>query len=70
MTLTLADSQGQKHVMTKADIEEQQPSPLSVMPEGFEKRFSEAEFVDLIAFLARQTEVRKAVAGPSTLPKR
>jgi hypothetical protein len=28
------------------------------MPEGLEKRFSEAEFIDLIAFLASQKEGR------------
>src|SRR5207244_12410821 len=50
-TLTLADNQGQKHVLEKARIEEQQPSPQSSMPEGLEKRFTEDEFVDLIAFL-------------------
>ena len=32
-TLTLADNQGQKHVVAKADIEEQRPSPVR-MPES------------------------------------
>ena len=53
-TLTLADNQGHKHLLAKADIEEQQPSPLSTMPEGLEKRFTENEFVDLIAYLVSQ----------------
>jgi putative membrane-bound dehydrogenase-like protein len=53
-TLTLADNQGQKHVLTKAEIDTQQPSAVSTMPEGLEKRFTEAEFVDLIAFLTSQ----------------
>jgi putative heme-binding domain-containing protein len=57
-TLTLADNQGQKHTLAKADVEEQQPSPLSTMPEGLEKRFTEEEFVDLIAFLVSQKEGR------------
>jgi putative heme-binding domain-containing protein len=57
-TFTLADNQGQKHLLAKADIEEQQPSPLSTMPEGLEKRLTENEFVDLIAFLVNQKEVR------------
>jgi putative heme-binding domain-containing protein len=57
-TLTLADSQGQKQVLAKADVEGQQPSPLSSMPEGLEKRFTENEFVDLIAFLVSQKESR------------
>lgn len=52
--LTLADNQGQKHVLEKAEIAELQASPLSTMPEGLEKRFSEEEFLDLIAFLVSQ----------------
>jgi putative membrane-bound dehydrogenase-like protein len=53
-TLTLGDNQGQKHVLAKADIEEQRPQPVSTMPDGLEKRFTEQEFVDLIAFLVSQ----------------
>jgi putative heme-binding domain-containing protein len=55
-TLTLADSQGQKHLLAKADIEDQRPSPVSSMPEGLEKRFTADEFIDLIAFLMSQKE--------------
>jgi putative membrane-bound dehydrogenase-like protein len=57
-TLTLADQQGQKQVLTRADVEKQQSSPVSTMPEGLEKRLTEDEFVDLIAFLVSQTERR------------
>jgi putative heme-binding domain-containing protein len=57
-TLTLADNQGQKNSVAKTDIEQQQPSPVSTMPEGFEKRFTQDEFVDLIAFLMSQKEGR------------
>ncbi len=57
-TLTLADNQGQKHTVAKADIETQQSSPISAMPEGLERRFTEEEFVDLIAFLMSQKETR------------
>jgi putative heme-binding domain-containing protein len=57
-TLTLADNQGQKHVLAKADIEEQRASPISTMPDGLEKRFTEDEFIDLIAFLVSQKENR------------
>jgi putative heme-binding domain-containing protein len=53
-TLTLVDNQGQKQVVAKDDIEEQKPSPLSTMPDGLEKRLTENEFVDLVAFLASQ----------------
>jgi putative membrane-bound dehydrogenase-like protein len=55
-TLTLADNQGQKHELAKADIEERYMSAVSTMPEGLEQRWSEEEFVDLIAFLASQKE--------------
>lgn len=59
-TLTLADNQGVKQELAKADIEDQQPSPVSTMPDGLEKRFTEDEFVDLIAFLASRKEGRAA----------
>jgi putative membrane-bound dehydrogenase-like protein len=57
-TVTLGDAQGQKHVLNKTDIDEGQVSPVSTMPEGLEKRFTEEEFVDLIAFLVSQKEAR------------
>jgi putative membrane-bound dehydrogenase-like protein len=57
-TLTLADSQGQKHLLAKDTIETQTSSAVSAMPEGLEKRFSGDEFVDLIAFLVSQKERR------------
>jgi len=56
--LTLADNQGQKACAGEADIEEQQTSPVSTMPEGLEVRYTENEFVDLIAFLESQKESR------------
>jgi putative heme-binding domain-containing protein len=56
--LTLADSEGKKHVLMKADIEEQSRQPLSTMPEGLEKRLTEDEFVDLISFLVNLKEPR------------
>jgi putative heme-binding domain-containing protein len=55
-TITLADNQGQKHVIAKATIEDRQSSPLSTMPDGLEKRIGEAEFVDLVAYLASLKE--------------
>ena len=57
--LTLADNRGQKQIVAKDSIEEQKPSPLSTMPEGLEKQFTEQEFVDLVAFLANLKEGRK-----------
>lgn len=58
-TLTLADNQGQKHVLQKANIDERQPNPTSIMPEGLEKRLTLDEFVDLIAFLVSQKQQRE-----------
>jgi putative heme-binding domain-containing protein len=57
-SLTLVDSQAQKHVLSRRDIEEQQKSPGSTMPEGVEKPLTEDEFVDLISFLASLKEPR------------
>jgi putative heme-binding domain-containing protein len=57
-TVTLADNQGQKHVLAKAEIDEQRASSVSTMPEGLEKRFTQDEFVDLIAFLLSQKDNR------------
>ena len=57
--LTLADNQGQRHVVAKDAVEEQETSPLSTMPEGLEKRMTQDEFVDLIAFLASLQESRR-----------
>ena len=54
LTVTLADQQGQKHVLAKSSIEEQRPQSQSTMPDGLEKRFTPAEFIDLIEFLAGQ----------------
>jgi putative heme-binding domain-containing protein len=58
LTLTLGDQEGRRHVIARADIEERRASPVSTMPEGLEKRLSEEEFVDLIAFLASRTQTR------------
>src|SRR5262249_22003641 len=57
-SITLVDQQAEKHVVPKADIDEERPQPISTMPEGLEKRLSEDEFVDLISFLASLKEVR------------
>jgi putative membrane-bound dehydrogenase-like protein len=51
-TLTLVDSQAQKHVIARSAIESRKKSPVSAMPEGLEKRLTEDEFVDLMSFLA------------------
>jgi putative heme-binding domain-containing protein len=53
-TLTLGDAQGQAHALKKDQIKELQVLELSVMPEGLENGLTDAEFVDLVAFLAEQ----------------
>jgi putative membrane-bound dehydrogenase-like protein len=53
-TLTLADNQGQKHMLAKSNIDEIRSLPTSTMPEGLERPLSTDDFVDLIAFLASQ----------------
>jgi putative membrane-bound dehydrogenase-like protein len=55
-TLTLIDSEIKKHELKKADIFEQKLIALSTMPEGLEKRLTEQEFVDLIAYLVSLKE--------------
>ncbi len=57
-TMTFADNTGLKHQLTKASIDEVQPSQVSTMPEGLEQRLTADEFVDLIAFLTNQKEKR------------
>jgi putative heme-binding domain-containing protein len=54
--ITLADNQAQKHTLAKSEIDQQRSSPQSTMPDGLEKRLTENEFVDLIAFLANSKE--------------
>jgi putative heme-binding domain-containing protein len=53
-TLTLADDQGRSHPIAKSDIEERQTQTRSTMPDGLEKRLSDRELVDLIAYLLAQ----------------
>lgn len=55
-TITLADNQGKQTIIERSQIEEQQPQSISTMAVGLEKRFSQEEFVDLIAFLASRKE--------------
>jgi putative membrane-bound dehydrogenase-like protein len=57
-TLTFADDQAKKHEIAKKDVESRRPQAASIMPEGLEKPLTVDEFVDLIAFLAAQKDVR------------
>ncbi|HZO84363.1 MAG TPA: HEAT repeat domain-containing protein, partial [Verrucomicrobiae bacterium] len=52
--LTLGDANGHSHVLKKDQIKELQILNLSIMPEGIEGGLTDAEFVDLVAFLAEQ----------------
>ncbi len=49
--VTLVDSETKKHVVARADIEDQKKQAGSAMPDGLEKRLTEDEFVDLISYL-------------------
>jgi putative membrane-bound dehydrogenase-like protein len=55
-TLTLADNEAKKHELKKADIQEQRPVGVSTMPDGAEKRMTEQEFIDLVAYLVSLKE--------------
>src|SRR5262245_30604411 len=57
-SVTLVDNQAQKHVLAKADIDEQRKQPTSTMPDGLEKRLTEDEFVDLVSYLVSLKEPR------------
>jgi hypothetical protein len=52
--LTLGDQDGRKHVIPLAEVEAVRCQPLSLMPDGLEKRITPEELVDLIAYLASQ----------------
>jgi putative heme-binding domain-containing protein len=53
-TLVLGDAEGKIHEIKKSEIEERSEKAISIMPVGIEKRISQREFVDLIAFLVSQ----------------
>ncbi|MBC7817450.1 MAG: HEAT repeat domain-containing protein, partial [Planctomycetaceae bacterium] len=55
-SLVLADNQGKKHSLRKADIEESQAHAGSIMPDGLEKTLTVDEFVDLISFLTSEKQ--------------
>jgi putative membrane-bound dehydrogenase-like protein len=56
--ITLVDNQAAKHAIAKMDIEERRKETVSTMPEGLEKKLTDDEFVDLIAFLASLKDTR------------
>jgi hypothetical protein len=50
--MLLINAQAQQSKVMNVDIEERQPSKLSIMPEKLQATMSGAEFRDLIEFLA------------------
>jgi putative membrane-bound dehydrogenase-like protein len=56
--VTLADSQGKKHVFARSQVDAQRTQSLSAMPEGLEKVLTTENFIDLIAFLVSQKETQ------------
>src|SRR5262245_31333056 len=63
--LKLADNEGKKHVLMKADIEEQRAQPQSTMPDGLVKQLTAEQFVDLIGYLA---SLKAATRSPGAMP--
>ncbi len=59
--LILADNQGKEFSIAKSDIDEQQKTPLSLMPANVSEIVPADEFADLIAYLLNQ---RAATANP------
>jgi putative heme-binding domain-containing protein len=57
-TITLVDNETKKHAIAKDDIADQNKLTTSAMPDGLEKRLTEDEFVDLIAYLFSLKESR------------
>jgi putative heme-binding domain-containing protein len=49
--LTLGDNEGRLHEIAKSEIEERASQTKSIMPDGLEKRLSDRELADLVAFL-------------------
>lgn len=52
--VTIGDNQGKVHEILRDEIEEMQVQPRSTMPDGLEKRLTDQEFLDLLAFLLSQ----------------
>ncbi len=52
--IELFDAEGKKQTLLRADVEELQASPKSLMPEGFEKQVKRKELVDLLEFLTQR----------------
>ncbi|MCA9240907.1 MAG: c-type cytochrome, partial [Planctomycetales bacterium] len=59
-SVTLADQQGNKQVLLRADLDSLAMSKVSLMPEGLEREISPAQLNDLLAFLLQTTSAAGA----------
>ena len=53
-TLVVGDNEGKLHEIPKSSIDQISVKQVSTMPEGLEKKLTDREFVDLLAFLESQ----------------
>ena len=56
--LVIGDNQGKLHEIAVANVEEIANQTVSTMPEGLEKKLTDREFTDLLAFLESETSAR------------
>ncbi|WP_406695552.1 PVC-type heme-binding CxxCH protein [Singulisphaera sp. Ch08] len=52
--IELGDAEGKPHVILRADVDELQVSPKSIMPEGFEKQVNPEGIANLLEFLTQR----------------
>jgi putative heme-binding domain-containing protein len=62
--LVLAGADGKEYSIAKSDIEEQQKTPLSLMPANVGEIVPADEFFDLVAFLLNQRATQEAQPSP------
>jgi putative heme-binding domain-containing protein len=72
-SIVLFDASGVKHVIARNDIDEQQYSSISIMPQGLETLLTTDQFTDLIAYLDTlradgNAPFGAAISGPIKLP--
>lgn len=53
-SIELLDAEAKTHVILRDEIDELTASRKSIMPEGFEKQFSDADMTNLLAFMTRR----------------
>lgn len=70
-SIEIIDTEGKKHPLARADVDELTASPKSLMPEGFEKQMTPDELANLLEFLTLKgkyvpIDLRKAATIVST----